>query len=121
MALVRLGDARVSRRDLVNERVRGGLEGVDALGTIGAPHRVIHGAGSIQHQHDVQRLGRSLTQVGRRGDSTEGRKEVRVLIFGDDLIATRAREHDVFRRDGLVRPDAADVLGAVLKAPVAPR
>ena len=120
--LVCIRSQRISRRNLIDEGVCCLFEGLNALGAIPVAHRVIHGPGRIQHEHDVERRGRRLVQVGRGRNGAEGRQEVRIALL-DGLVTTRTRKDDVAVRDGLVRPNAPDVLRralAVVTEPGAP-
>ena len=105
--------------NFINEGIRGGLEGIHPCGA--APtHVLLHGTRCVEDENDVQgRRGRHR-QVRRRGDGGEGRQKVRVALL-DRYGVTRAREFDVAIRDGLVSPDAADVLRRILETPVVPR
>ena len=72
---------------------------------------LLHRPRAIQHEHDVEGLVGIGHLVRRGGERRKGNEEVGGFRLGDG--AAVGIELDFARRDGLVRPDAADVRGAV--------
>ena len=99
----------------IQEILCGGLQCVDSLGVVivfpSAAHGIIHTAGSIQHQHNINGLGFGLGQRGRGRQGRQGDQKIRTIGFADSfaLFAQRGsgRELDLIIRDRLVGPDTA--------------
>ena len=76
-----------------------------------ATHRIVHTAGSIQHQHNISGLGFGLGQRGRGRQGRQGDQKIRTIGFADSFarFAQRGsgRKLNLIIRDRLVGPDTA--------------
>ena len=64
MLFRRIGNARILCSDLVDKRIRGILQRVDAF--YSTSHVIVHGSRCVEHKHDVERRGRRRRDVRRR-------------------------------------------------------
>ena len=98
-------------RNSIQKAVYGVLKCSDSFRGIAIPHRVIHTAGSIQHQHHIQCAGgrTAARQAGRHG--RQGNQKIRTLRFGNGFLLVGQRavyKFDCIGRYGFVSPDTAD-------------
>ena len=108
MLFRRIGNARILRCDLVDERIRGILQRVDAFS---ASHVVVHRPRRIEHEHDVERRGRRRRDVRRRREHRKRRNEIGIALR--NRSAHGARNADIVSRYRFVGPNTTDVLGRI--------
>ena len=115
-----VGNLPVALGDLVDKGVGRGLERVDALRAVAAPHRIVHGARRVEDEHDVEGRRHGVAQIRRGRQRAERREEVGIALL-DGHGTAGARKVDVTGRYRLVGPDAPHVLGGIVQPPVFPR
>ncbi|VWM24594.1 Uncharacterised protein [Collinsella intestinalis] len=73
---------------------------------------VVHRSRNVEDEDDVERAARGRSGVGSRREGRQADQEVGLSLLDDGLDAT-GKPHIIIR-DGLVRPDAADVLRVLM-------
>lgn len=84
-----------------------------------AAQLIRHGAGHVEHEHDVQGSGGRRHGVRHGGESGESHEEVGAALIDCDRTGIAARKRDVSILHGLVRPDTANIFGGVFDAHLA--
>ena len=119
MLLGRIANAGILCGNIIDERIGRFLQCHYPLGVVSAPHRAIHRARRIKHQHNIKRGGCRGLQVRRGRDGRKRCKERRIALRYR-LLSTGAGKRDIARLHGFIGPDTSDIFRRVLQAPVTP-